>query len=117
MNSPWMFPVWIAMYFFSYIITPWNKLGNGYTGRIFFRWVPRNWRYVVRYMAWWGITLVPILMGIPNYVFWIVAIAFIVDDYYFGDDDERKKRWDLMKNKIKWLMDLPPVPVEVKDAA
>lgn len=110
-----------AVYWMALWILPASKMGNGYTGRILFRWVHRRNRYIVRFMCWWGVSLVvSFLWHRPfafSITFWPVAIGFIADDYYFGDDDERKKRWDAVKNKIKWLMDLPKQPEGATDHA
>ena len=38
--------------------------------------------------------------------FWFLVIVLYLDDYLFGDDDG-KRRWDWVRNKIKWKMELP----------
>lgn len=48
-------------------------------------------------------------------IYWAVLLLQVLDDYWNGDDDQRKKRWEAAKNKIKWLMELPQAqPVRVK---
>lgn len=37
----------------------------------------------------------------------IFIIVLYLDDIYFNDDDKWKKRWQTLKNKIKWKMTLP----------
>jgi hypothetical protein len=48
-----------------------------------------------------------------NVIYWTVYIALYMDDYLTGDDDKWKKFKDAVKNKIKWLMDLPKEPVPI----
>jgi len=45
-------------------------------------------------------------------VYWMILLGQLLDDYLNGDDDSWKKRWEGVKNKIKWLMELPPKPAE-----
>lgn len=43
-----------------------------------------------------------------NSFYWIGIIILFLDDAFFGDDDDRwKRRWQAVKNKIKWKMVLP----------
>lgn len=43
----------------------------------------------------------------PCYVFWAVFIILYLDDYLFGDDDNFKRFWEGVRNRIKWKMELP----------
>ena len=45
-------------------------------------------------------------------LFFAFLTVVSLDDYLNGDDDDRKKRWDIVRNKIKWRMELPPQPQE-----
>ena len=47
--------------------------------------------------------------------FWVALIGLYLDDYLFGDD-EGKRRWDWVRNKIRWKMALPE-PAPQKDTA
>jgi len=47
--------------------------------------------------------------------FWCALIALYVDDYLFGDDEGRR-RWESVRNKVKWRMALPE-PQPQKDGA
>lgn len=40
-------------------------------------------------------------------------LAMALDDYFTGDD-HWKKRFFAFKNKVKWLMELPPEPIPVR---
>lgn len=46
------------------------------------------------------------------YLYCFGMIALYLDDY-LSDDDDRKKFWDTVRNKIKWKMELPK-PVQVR---
>jgi len=49
---------------------------------------------------------------IPSNKLYFIAIAILyIDDVLFGDDDQTKKRWESVKNRIKWKMELP-APIE-----
>jgi hypothetical protein len=51
------------------------------------------------------------------YLYCVGMIALYLDDY-LSDDDDRKKFWDMVRNKIKWKMELPkPVSVGGKTAS
>lgn len=48
---------------------------------------------------------------------WVLIIALYIDDYLFGDD-EGKRRWDWVRNKVKWRMKLlQPAKAHPKDTA
>lgn len=43
--------------------------------------------------------------------YYLVICALYLDDYFTGDDDDMKKKWQEVRNKIKWKMKLPaPAP-------
>ena len=40
-------------------------------------------------------------------LFWLLTIGLLLDDYYFGDDDHWQRFKELVRNKVKWKMQLP----------
>lgn len=50
-----------------------------------------------------------------GYFYCLTIMAMSIDDY-FSDDDDRKRFKSLVRNKIKWKMELPK-PVQVKGTA
>lgn len=43
---------------------------------------------------------------------WVPLVVLNVDDLVTGDDDDRwRRRWQAVKNRVRWRMVLPPVPV------
>lgn len=48
--------------------------------------------------------------GLPEPILWSIFIALYLDDYMTGDDDQWKRRWEAVRNKVKWLMELPRLP-------
>lgn len=68
----------------------------------------------------WGMVAAALHYGpakwdVPDAIYWPVAAIPYIDDVLTGDDDDRwKRRWQAVKNKLKWRMVLPaPVPVRV----
>lgn len=60
--------------------------------------------FTLEILVGWDATVVNMLYGLALLALWL-------DDWFTGDDDERKRRWEAVKNKVKWLMVLPrPVP-------
>ncbi len=116
-----------AGYYFLWIIAmnvvPERKKQNGYIWRglraTMFRWIlsqkpPKQMmrRFLTFSFALWAITEPFLNEPISGSLFYTLLIVMELDDYLNGDDDDRKKRWEAVKNKIKWLMDLPPKPAE-----
>lgn len=105
--------VWFALYFVAaeglYWFWP-NRVGNGYSARWLKRWVEFPYfRFVMRYVLWVGIA---IIVATGNAIFWGVAVSFVLDDYFFGKDNNWRRKWDFVKNHIKWLMELPTIQPE-----
>jgi len=101
---------WTAQFFVALGFP--KRYGNGFTGKAIRRWVKQpSSRVFVRYMAWFGVTIAVWGWHAPNAIFWPVAIGFLIDDYVFGDDEDLKRRWQAVKNSVKWKMKLPePAP-------
>lgn len=126
--SSWVIPfVWLSIYWATIWIVPTERLCKGLFTRYVLKrlppkrwWTPGSTGHMYRYMLWWGITIV-LEYGYPRFgvktwalLFWGPVILVVLDDYFFGDDDAWKRRWEGVKNKIKWKMDLPePVRQEV----
>lgn len=64
-----------------------------------------NYRYILI-----GGTAFAISNFIPkameDLVWWAPQIVVLLDDWLFHDTD-LKKKWDMVRNKIKWRMELP----------
>lgn len=52
------------------------------------------------------VTFVTLNEIIGGSVMYGLVVVFFIDDYYNGDDDWRK-RWQAVRNRIKWKMRLP----------
>lgn len=86
---------------------------RGYFGR----GIRRIWRYRNPYLAWlalfglwWFIARVLDLAvgpAVEQVVFWSGYIGQALDDYFFGDDDDRRRFWEGVRNRVKWKMELP----------
>ena len=50
---------------------------------------------------------------LSSLAFWLLQAGLYLDDLLTGDDDDRwRRRWESLKNKVKWKMRLPVlVPV------
>lgn len=40
-------------------------------------------------------------------VYWVGCIVLLLDDYLTGDDDRWRRFWEAVRNKVRWLMELP----------
>ena len=126
---------WFLLYLLCCFMVPNRKLQRGYIWRTlrklppFRRW-PRDdlWhqflRFQVVFVFWF--TLIDIISPggignqrhpLHNLISWGFFIVLMLDDYVNGDDDNIRRLFKWAKNKIKWAMELPPVPTEVRDAA
>lgn len=47
-----------------------------------------------------------------NALYWAPVFVLMIDDWLTGGDDGWKRFRDAVRNKVKWLMHLPPQPVE-----
>lgn len=122
--------VWLLLYWSTVWIVPYKRLCRGlFTRFVLKRVVPprRIWNnggvgHSYRYMLWLGMTLIlQYGLGVLNTkawnpIFWAPLILVLLDDYIFGDDDAWKRRWEGVKNKIKWQMELPPEPTRQETA-
>lgn len=98
-----------------------QRVNKGYISRahmriarkIYKRPAEPTWRYIGCWLigffvVMWSLTLVLVfvvsMMGlsVAHGEFWIVAIIREFDDVLNGEDDAWKKRWDSVKNKVKW---------------
>lgn len=118
---------WVGLYFVSILFIPSRKLCRGlFTRHILIRFIPPRrfwagpWRNSYRYMLWVVGSLPLLFSGVVNSanaryaVFFGVYILLLLDDYIFGDDENRKKMREWARNKIKWKMKLPaPVTDQV----
>lgn len=82
-----------------------------------FKFYDNPWCRVLQIFTLVGLqTVLSIPMGHKSfYVYCILMCALYIDDY-FSDDDDHKKFWDTVRNKIKWKMELPK-PVKVGEIA
>lgn len=122
MSSYWLYYLlWIVVDF----AVPRRKEQKGYIWRAvratLFRWFfikkPPE-QLFRRFMVFSAIVYYGVLLQLPLSDFQTGALFFAfftvlaLDDYLNGDDDDRKKRWDWVRNKIRWLMELPAKPQE-----
>lgn len=107
-------------------VVPFPKVQNGYGWRALRRTAFRRMSGMdgstkaMRHLILFGATYLPFLVLVfvsPGVGVWgcagvvLLIDALLVDDLLNGDDEQRKKRWDAVRNKIKWRMELPaPVP-------
>jgi len=87
-----------------------------FTRKVLSRIPPRKWwtpaTFVAinyRYLLISG-TIFVVQEFVPNdmddLVWWVPQILVLLDDWLFHDTD-LKKKWDMVRNKIKWRMELP----------
>lgn len=122
------FIVWWVLYFMALFFVPKAKVHKGYGWSFLRRWI-YPWKWIPAVYPDWreplhslgrllalGCLLWPLaFFQDEGWVwFYLAIIVLALDDYVNGDDDDRKKRHEWVKNKIKWLMQLPAPPQEVK---
>jgi hypothetical protein len=56
---------------------------------------------------------VSLFVHFSTYIYFFIIIALFLDDYFTNDDD-MKKWWMEVRNKIKWKMELPQPATESK---
>jgi hypothetical protein len=83
-------------------IPPWRLIRGMEPFQCFVRFM-----LLVYSIVWW----------LPTEAVFSVYILLEMDDYLNGDDDDRKRRWEGVKNKVKWLMELPAPAKEARDVA
>lgn len=99
---------------------------KGYIGRYLRKLVRRLWGEAELTFGYFGRYFVLLMfaanvMAVPYYLalWWlgigkdpderygmaitIAMVVWAVDDHINGDDDNRKRRWESVKNKVKWL--------------
>lgn len=95
-----------------------NRLDNGYVMRGIRRVTKTDRGSLLTWFAFLGVVL---MICIPidalssdflaDHLYYALVLGQALDDYVNGDDEQRKKRWEFVKNKVKWLMELPkPAP-------
>lgn len=106
-----------VVYMMGYValvwILPLRKIQNGYFWRGVRKLLPGRWgsrdpivvvvRHLVSYFGWYGVCLFVLPDPWFEAVFFPALIVIGLDDLYNGDDDDRKRRWESLKNKVKWL--------------
>jgi hypothetical protein len=119
---------WVLLWFIAALPVPKRKQQRGYAWRLLRRLPPWRWvngegflRQLLRFMLLvtllWG-AIGPFLSDpLDVAAIYSILIVMELDDYLNGDDDDRKRRREWARNKIRWLMDLPKQPQEVRDAA
>lgn len=91
--------------------TPLRQRGRGLMSRTLRR-VSRRAFAVAWYWVWQPWCALVVSQGAFSFwhirhVYGFVWLAFVLDDHLFGDDDLRRRRWEAVRNKIRWLMELP----------
>lgn len=91
-----------------------RKSGKGKLTRLYAKLVRKSYWPPTAFRTFWQLlpmlTVELSLIWLPEQTFryiagtyWIIVIVLYMDDYFFGDDDQWKRRWEATKNKIKWL--------------
>lgn len=111
--------LWFALWLVVDIAVPQRRLCRGYVSRLLAKVIPpKRWWYpkgrfhhgLYRNIIWWllcGVLNQLVARQFRDILFWGGLILLYLDDYVNGDDDDPKKRWEGVKNKIKWKMRLP----------
>jgi len=90
-----------------------------FRGRLFTRPLCRRVRFLrepfVARCVQWAVVL-GVSMAVPGVVgdacFWVPWTVFHLDDWFTGGDDDWRRRWESVRNRVRWLMQLPaPTPV------
>lgn len=123
---------WFMLWILVRIVKPTRKDQKGYTWRLLKKLSPwslikvdnsdalgsifrRTFRWLIMYIFVALLTALVFDGHMEEITRYMILILIELDDYVNGDDDDRKRRWDWVKNKIKWKMELPqPVPAGSK---
>jgi hypothetical protein len=107
--------VWAAFFFTNLRSKP-TRVGKG-------KLVSKRYARLMRRFPLVSAWVVPFIFGwqlmasLVSYPLCTVPVLFFIvmalDDFFTGDD-RIKKRFFAFKNKVKWLMELPPEPIPVR---
>lgn len=85
-------------------LPPWVFIRGEFNPREF-RTLFRTWlRFIILAWALLGVlSVIGVSGGLHGALFYTTLTVIELDDLYNGDDEDRKRRWEGVKNKVKWL--------------
>lgn len=104
---------WLALVLLAQFIVPDSRV---FRGRVLTGSMQRvvRWRRTDHRGRWLfrviqiGTVIAAFLVGLlPLHLEQGIVVALYLDDYLTGDDDRRRRFRDAVRNKVKWLMQLP----------